>query len=253
MIVEDWIEFAPQPKELLLVWQAPRHYKDRSRWVVGRLRETDEGVAFEYIQEPEFSELNLGRSQSELHVAGYAGYPAFDLKKGQRQVFQESALEAFMRRLPPSARSDFPDYLAHHRLKTSNSLSPFSILAVTEARLPSDGFSLIDPLDAKSEWLDTLIEIAGFRHVRETGVALSVGDWVDLIAEPSNPIDPRAIQMKTSGAVIGYINRLQAPTVGTWLTDREVSCRIARINGRPEAPRAYALLQVRPAKRSIAA
>ncbi len=74
MIVEDWIEFLPRPKELLLVWQAPRHVNDRTRWVVGRLRETDAGAVFEYLQEPEFSNFNQGRSQADLEVAGFAGF-----------------------------------------------------------------------------------------------------------------------------------------------------------------------------------
>jgi len=252
MIVEDWIEFLPRPKELLLVWQAPRHVNDRTRWVVGRLRETDAGAVFEYLQEPEFSNFNQGRSQADLEVAGFAGYPAFR-RNSPPQAFHENSLEAFMRRLPPPARSDFPDYLAHHRLRPSKAMTPFSILSVTEARLPSDGFSLIDPLDASSEWLDTLIEIAGFRHVRDQGAALNVGDPLDLVAEPSNPMDPRAVQIKAAGSRIGYVNRLQAPTVGVWLASREIACRIARINGRPEAPRAYALLQVRPSNQSIAA
>jgi hypothetical protein len=250
----DWIEYPPEPKELLLVWQAPSFVPDRLRWAVGRLRRTDLRPVFEYLQGADFAKLNHGRSQADLRAASYSGYPAFDESKQPEGGFQERVLEAFLRRVPPSTRSDFPDYLAHHQVPRMVDLSPFALLAVTEARLPSDGFSLVDPLDPSVSHADVVLEIAGFSHFQGLkAVLIAVGDPLDLIPEPSNQKDPNAVQVRAADDVIGYVNHLQAETISKWLTSRNVLCRVVRLNGKPDAPRAYAFLQVRPADVSIAA
>jgi hypothetical protein len=253
MTVVRWIEHPSEPKELLLAWQAPPSVPDRSRWAVGRLWPDGEDTVFDYLQAEEFKALNLGRSPDELRAAGYSGYPAFDVRKRPAGGYREHVLEAFLRRLPPATRSDFPAYLAHYYIERHTPLSAFALLAVTEARLPSDGFSLIDPLDASVGWVDLVFEVVGFWRFIPGDVCIEPGDPLTLEPDSSNPVDPQAVQVKTSGHTIGYVNRLQAGTIRTWLAQRSVSCWIARLNGLPASPRAYAFLQVRPAERSIAA
>ena len=80
-----WIEYPPEPKELLLAWQAPLSVsEDRLRWAVGRLWKIGEEAVFDYLREDEFVVLNLGRSFEELQAAGYSGYPAFDTNVKRR-------------------------------------------------------------------------------------------------------------------------------------------------------------------------
>jgi hypothetical protein len=253
MTLACWIEYPSEPKELLLVWQAPPSVADRLRWAVGRLRRIGDGAEFDYLHGDEFAALNLGRSPDALRGAGYSGYPAFDTKKRPEGGFRDRALEAFLRRVPPATRSDFANYLAHYHIRQTALLSPFALLAVTEARLPSDGFSLVDPLDASASCVDLIFEIAGFRHSPRGDAGVAIGDPLQLEPEPSNRWDSQAIQVNAAGRIIGYVNRLQAKTILRWLEERVVTCWITRLNGRPESPRAYAFLQVRPAECSVAA
>jgi hypothetical protein len=250
--MEHWIHYPPAPKELLLAWQAPSNVEKRSRWAVGRLTLANGQATFDYLDEAEFTSLNNGRTSEELRLTGYAGYPAFDLKKRPIDGFHEHVLEAFLRRLPPSNRSDYTAYLEYFRLLPSTPISGLGLLAITEARLPSDGFSLVDPLDPEATRLDLVIEVAGYRFQPQVP-GLTVGAELRLAPEPSNPHDANAVAIYSGDHRIGYVNRLQARTLREWLKTRSVSCWIARLNGRPEAPRAFAFLQVRPAADSIAA
>ena len=248
--MDFWIKYPPEPDELLLVWQAPLTVGDRLRWAVGRLRAGSLGGIFSYIVGAEFAALNLERSPETLRAAGYSGYPAFDVRECPDGGFRDHVLEAFLRRIPPQTRTDFPNYLAHYHIERTTPLSPMALLAVTEARLPSDDFSLVDPLNVSASRVDLVFEIAGYRFSKE---AVQVGQSLSLRPEPSNPKDPLAVQVCANGRGIGYVNRLQALTIGKWLEHREVNCWVSRINGRPEAPRAFAFLQVRPVARTIAA
>jgi hypothetical protein len=253
MTVASWIEHTSEPKELLLTWQALPSAPDRLRWAVGRLWKDGEETVFDYLRGEAFDALNLGRSFDALREAGYSGYPAFDMNRPPEGGYRDRVLEAFLRRVPPATRSDFPDYLAHYHVGRSTLLSPLALLAVTEARLPSDGFFLVDPLDASATCVDVVFEVADFRHYEHDGVCVAPEDLLELAPEYSNPKDPDAVQVKADGQVIGYVNRLQAATVRKWLKQRLVGCRIARLGGSPDSPRAYAFLRVRPAEHSIAA
>src|SRR5271165_2691369 len=176
MTLVRWIEYPPEPTQLLLVWQPPSSVPDRLRWAVGRLSNDSDKPVFDYLQGEDFRALNLGRSPEALRAAGYTGYPAFDLKKRPEDGYSNHVLEAFLRRLPPVTRSDFPSYLAHYLIERPIPLSPFAILAVTEARLPSDGFSLVDPLEASASCVDLVFEVTGFRHFMNEGALLELGN-----------------------------------------------------------------------------
>lgn len=252
MTVQLWIEYPTEPKELLLAWQAPSFVPDRLRWAVGKLARSGGGATFDYLKGDEFSRLNLGRSVSDLEKAGFAGYPAFDMVRREEGPFRHHVLEAFLRRVPPVGRPDFGQYLQHFHIRAQTRLSPLALLAVTEARLPSDGFSLIDPLDPCVDRVDLVFEIAGFRYFVDCPT-LQPGDALGLERRPGNPKDPNAVEVLANGHAVGFVNRLQAPTIGTWLRQRSVECWVARVNGRPDAQTAYAFLQVRPAEQSIAA
>lgn len=251
--MEHWIEHPLEPQELILAWQAPAEISDRVRWAVGRLWIDASGPVFDYFDDEEFALNNLGRTRAQLQQAGYAGYPAFDFKKRPSGGYREHALEAFLRRLPPPTRSDFGQYLAYFKLRPDMGMSPMSLLAATEARLPSDGFSLIDPLKPEDRCVDLVFEIAGFRHEDRSLAKIAVGDVMTLRPDPDNYHDPAAVCVLVGETVIGYVNRLQAKTVSAWLQTRATQGWIARLNGRPTAPRAFGFLQVRSAREARAA
>lgn len=242
--MEHWIEHIGEPDRLILAWQAPVEQKDRVRWAVGELVKSASGAQFHYFEGAEFADLNGGRTPADLRAAGYFGYPAFDV--AQQGVFTSGVLDAFMRRIPPRTRPDFPRYLAHFRVAPDSGLSDFALLGLTEARLPGDGFSLIDPLDPQEERRDLVFEIAGHRHNVECRDRLVEGRELKLVPDPTHVHDANAIRLEADGELIGYVNRLQAVAMGQWLKSRAVQAWLLRLNGTPEKPRAFAFLRVRP-------
>ena len=244
--MDCWIDYLQEPDELLLVWQPPADVEDRLRWAVGRLKSYAGETFFSYLRDEEFQTLNLGRQEATLKRYGFSGYPAFDKMRQPDEGVWRDAVRTFSRRVPPRYRSDFGAYLEHHKVKDAAKLSPMGLLAVTEAHLPSDGFSLVDPLNPAATVVDFVFEIAGFRHRVGPTSGLRQGDMLTFVAEPDNKWDPTAIQIMSQDLCIGYVNRLQTTTVGKWLTTRDLQCCIARINGQSGVSRAYALARVRP-------
>lgn len=249
--MENWIERVLEPRRLFLAWQAPDHMKDRHRWAVGVLEPAGDDCTLRYFYSgTNFEGRNSGRSFDELIALGYQGYPAFPLR---REMHTGGVLSAFMRRLPPQTRSDFQEYKHQFRLSTGlNFLSDFSLLGHTEAKLPSDGFSVVDPLDKATEQCDLMLEVAGYRYYAES-IQLAIGDPISIQAEPTNKFDPDAVMICAAGKKIGNINRLQARTFQHWLRERNVSGVIERLNGRPGRPRAFIFVRVRPASANMAA
>jgi hypothetical protein len=235
-----------EPVRLILAWQAPDPEKDRLRWAVGELSSTTGVATFSYYDGDEFARLNSGRSQDELWAAGFRGYPAFDVRNTLSGVFSDGVLEAFLRRVPSRSRTDFPRYLEHLRVRSPAGLGPFALLAVAEAKLPSDGFSLVDPLDPAADRRDVVFEVAGHGHYRDSRAGLSEEQAVRLARDPTNAHDAYAVRVEADGRLIGFVNRLQAPAVGRWLDARAVSASLLRLSGTPERLRAFVFLRVRP-------
>jgi hypothetical protein len=166
-------------------------------------------------------------------------------------VFEDTVLETFMRRLPPRNRSDFPSYLAQFHLRLGSVNSDLALLGSTEARLPSDGFSLINPLNPESGACEVLVEIAGHRHYCD--VPLSVGDALQLRPDPTNAYDCNAVRFEAEERLAGHVSRFQAPTVLSWLAHGHISAKVARLNGTSDRPKAFAILHYQPATERAAA
>lgn len=250
--MENWIRKAPQPSQLFLAWQAPDQFGDRFRWAIGVLSRDGSGFAFRYLKEgTEFQAANQGRTYAQIRSLGYDGYPAFKIRD---EVYRGEIGSVFMRRLPPRSRSDFGEYKQQFRLAPDVSLSDFSLLGLTEAKLPSDGFSLVDPLDSDETECELMLEIAGFRYyLADLPQKPNVGNVVTIVAEPDSQFDPNAVQVCFDGRKIGNINRLQCKTFLRWLSDCQVSAVIERLNGSVARPRAFIFTRIRPKTSSIAA
>ncbi len=240
------IERVVEPRKLLLAWQAPdSRDSDRFRWVVAILDCSGNNCTLRYLRDDaEFRSLNAGRELADLHALGYEGFPAFNMK---RLVHDRGVLRTFMRRLPPRSRSDFQEYEQQFRLSPRLEFSDVALLGLTEAKLPSDGFSLVDPLDPDATHCDLMLEIAGYRyHAPAENAGMRIGMPVELQPEPENPHDTNAVRIDAGRRKLGYVNRLQAPTFRRWLETRRVTCVIERLNGRPGHPRAFVFVRVRP-------
>lgn len=242
----NWIERVAIPRSLFLAWQAPDNAGDRRRWAVGMLEAREAGWRLRYLQAgAEFESHNPGKTFDDLLALGYQGYPAFPIR---HQEHTEGVEEALMRRLPPRTRSDVLLYREQFRIPAELPLSNLELLAATEAKLPSDGFSVVNRLDPTQEACDLYLEVAGFRYYRDEAAEarIDIGVRVDLVPEPENPHDNKAVKVIARGRKIGNINRLQAPSFLQWLDSRRVTAEIERLNGKADKPRAFLFIRVRP-------
>ncbi len=242
--VEHWLHHTAEPNRLWLAWQAPDP-SERFRWAVGELLNKPAGPVLRYLMPgAEFDARNVGRPYEEAASLGYAGYPAFNPRQ---PVHTEGVLEAFRRRLPPRSRADFQNYLAHFRIPPTATVSDWSLLGLTEAKLPSDGFALVDPLDEGVIPRDLLLEVAGFRHYADKAtVPIVPGQLLQLVPEPTNPHDPNAVMVQLHGQCLGYINRLQNEPLLRWLLGASVEAWVSRLNGKAGHPRLFIFIQIRP-------
>jgi hypothetical protein len=232
------------PTKLILAWQADDAVGDRFRWAVAEVTPAAEGCRLRYYSDEEFDRLNDGRTYGQLTDYGYRGYPGFAPK---HSIHTSGVAEASLRRLPPRARSDFEAYQAHFRIPPNAKLSDLALLGITEAKLPNDGFSLVDPFISQTAPLELLNEVAGHRYYMANLARVpSVGDTVEIVAEPGNAADAGAVQFLVKGAKIGNVNRLQAPAFLRWLQSNRVSGVIERINGKLIRPRIFVFVEVRP-------
>ncbi len=230
-----WIEHSVEPKRLILEWRPPQHVKERMRWAVGELARNDSSVWFRYFGEDEIPSQNLRHDLADLKATGFSGYPAFDWKPGQ--VFEDQAISAFMRRVPSRQRSDFAAYLEQFRVKAESIKSDFQLLAVTGASLPNDGFSLVDPLDSQTDHQDTVLQVYGLQYHKYRLDELKVDDEVMLMAEPDNQYDSFAVKIESNGRKIGYVPRLQAQSICSWLRRGQIMGNVLKINGTSDRPR----------------
>jgi HIRAN domain len=246
----NWIEHICEPRRLILAWQAPDNTGVRFRWAVGELTPHDGAMSLRYFSGEEFCRLNQGKSVEELSALGYRGYPGFRTKEA---VHSNGVLEAFMRRLTPASRADFAEYREHFRLKPESKLSEFAMLGYTEAKLPSDGFSVVTPLEYTDDRFELMLEVAGFRYYAKAIRPIAVGDVATFKPEPSNEHDPNAVMVCVDDQRIGYVNRLQAPAFQRWLNDRHLEALVERVNGHPDRPRVFMFVRITPSSRQVAA
>jgi hypothetical protein len=234
------LEHIIEPKRLLLTWQpVDESASARTRRVVGCLEEIDGQSVFRYIKDSE----DFHKAQE----AGFEGYPAFRINDVKESHI--GAIESFLRRVPPRKRDDFGKYLTQHRLPMPFGYSDMTLLGYTGARLPSDGFSFVPDFAPEDVPCDFLLEVAGVRHVLKDHPDFDLGSLqllepVSFQTQVENEIDPDAITILHDGRPIGYVNRALRKTFRSWLDTKQVTATIERLNGKPERPLVYLLVQV---------
>lgn len=225
----ELIRKLPEPLRLLLAWQSPRPNSSRRRWEVGELvrpdATNDAPVSLRY-----FDTDKLAGAIGE----GFDGYPAFARRPGE----MENVLETFMRRLPPRRRSDFPRYLNSIGISEDAEFTDFALLGASEAKLPSDGFSIVNPLDDSRGEVQLISEVVGYRHLSDRALP-EVGDSVNFRFEPGNPHDPNAIQVFRNNDALGWVNRLQTNAFRRWIDADDIEAKVWRVNGSVDYPRLF--------------
>lgn len=230
----NWIQHVHEPSRLVLAWQAADERGNRTRFAVGEITKREGNYVLRY-----YSDTPDVVKAKEL---GYEGYAAFDVKKSEHT---KDVLSAFMRRLPPRSRSDFDQYLQGLRLTPTATLSDFGLLGYSGAKLPSDGFSLVDTLEGAGTPGEFLLELAGYRYYPPQLTDSDIGAEVSLVLEPTNPVDQGAVAVHYNDRKIGFINRLRTPVIKQWMASGRTSAVIERFNGRLDKPRAFIFLRVK--------
>lgn len=229
------IDHVVEPSRLYLVWQAPADH-DRTRRVVGELTKKNSSVRLKYLLDTEDFE--------KARKSGFVGIMAF---KPDSREHDHNVLEILKRRLPPRSREDFPKFLENFRLKLSSCPSDFALLGYTEAKLPGDGFSVVNDYSAAVPPFEFVTEIAGFRYYAGMKMPFDslIGEKVSFAAEPTNQHDSNAVRVDLGDEKLGYVSRVQAPSFVRWLDQFEVSGTIDRVNGTPERPSVHVFVSVR--------
>lgn len=223
-----------EPQRLLLAWQSSNP-EERLRRIIGDLVKIDENIIV----------LNYFKQSDDCKGAlalGCIGYPSFPISK--QDSYSDGVSETFMRRLPPRTRSDFNEYLENLRIKDSN-ISDFALLGYSEAKLPSDGFSLIHIFEDVVGPFEFLSEVAGFRYYEGMKMEIPLGTKVSFEIEKDNPYDPNAIKVLVNNMKIGYINRAFKERFASWILSNSVEAVIERKNGEPNNPRVILFVQVK--------
>lgn len=233
----NYIEHIREPKKLLLCWQAPEK-SDRRKHIIAELCRKENSYIFRYLKGTEDFE--------RAEKLGFKMYPAF---KADRQEHTSGVLEAFVGRIPPRSRKDFNEYLQSFRIPENTHISYFALLGYSGAKLPSDGFSIIDPFEGVNTPNEFLIELAGTRYMKELRLSdIHPDDLVELVKEPDNKYDPQAIFVTSKGRKLGYINRGQTQAFHRWMASDNIRllANVERKNGNEERPIVYIFVRLLP-------
>ena len=215
--MDRWISHFSEPSRLLLAWRGTR---SKRRTHALRCRQA---IAQRKRCHAALSERARGRKAQEARVSGISSLQVRSARTSARRACGLSSPIA------ATSPAGFDAYKAQFRLKPDLGLTDFALLAYTGARLPSDGFSVVDKLEDVRAPSELVLEIVGHRHwVTKLKSPLHIGEALDLLPEPENPVDKNAVVMKARGNVVGYVNRLQTAAFQKWLREGSVEATLDR-------------------------
>lgn len=230
------IEHIIEPQKLLLAWQSSDE-RQCTRYIVAELERTLENKV-------DLTYLKNSQDFCKAKEMGFESYPAFN---DINEIYHD-VIDAFMRRLPPRTRGDFSQYMEGFRLRPDARLSDFALLGYSGAKLPSDGFSIINPFYNVNTEFELLLEAAGYRHLRKNhdGIKeIKINDRVVFFKNFNQTIQEDAFEIKVDSKVIGYVNRGLLPVFSRWMEQGRVSdAWIEKINGSPEKPSVYLYVKI---------
>jgi hypothetical protein len=232
-----FIEHIIEPTKLLLAWQSSDE-EHRTRYIVAELNRIDHDVTLTYS--PEKADFITAQHHK------FKSYPAFQ----DTSIAHHNVLDAFMRRLPPRSRGDFPQYLEGLRLKPTVCISDFALLGYSGAKLLSDGFSIIHPFNQVDGACELLIEAAGYRHLHKSEkTTIQIDSPASFTMELYGPAQETAIRIDVDNHCVGYVNRGLVPTFVDWIEQGRIAgAWVEKINSSPERPALYLYVKVAPKK-----
>lgn len=199
---------------LRLAW---RPASEGERLVVGTTALQDGSYVFRYD----------GLDLQQAIDAGFHGYPGLPVAPGT--AWNGRAMEAFQARLPQSKRPDREHLLGLWGVSLEE-VDPIVLLGATGGRLVTDAFEFL-PVLRPVPGTRFLTPAAGCRYYDGLGPLkdLRADTPLELVSEPSNSVDPRAVRLEIGTRHVGYLRKVVSDGV---LRAREagleVSCKLAR-------------------------
>jgi hypothetical protein len=192
-------------KSLLVIWQN----KETSLYYhIGTL--TFDGITYFFT----YTHHNDSpRTVMEAIRNGYFLHPSFPVI--DKTYKSENLFPAFDRRIPSAEREDYNLILNDLGLDLNS--DRMDILRVTRGMLSGDTYSFEQPLRLKNNKLQTDFYINGMRYQNlpeNWNMNIHKDDCLQLIPEPSNPYDKRAVRIETlSGIHLGYVPGFYAEAI----------------------------------------
>ncbi|WP_395095081.1 HIRAN domain-containing protein [Armatimonas sp.] len=225
-------------KTLFLAWQ---NVNTRRWFPVGQLQRRGEIFQFRYLK-------GVKVAQSEGGFGSLSEFPNLEA------VYESEVLfPVFANRVMPASRPDFPEYIAWLRLEGQEK-DPLAFLAQTNGRRQTDSLEVFPDVEVTPEGgYRTTFFVHGLRHMSVGASAraesLEVGEQLRLFLDVQNPVDVRAVGLRTHGQLsrdvmpLGYCPRYLADAVFTaLLSDRESVKATVRAVNLPPVPSQYRIL-----------
>lgn len=204
---------------IYVVWQDP---ESRNNYVIGTL--TRNGCY----------EFSYGVQVDQARRHGFT--PLVSFPEFSQTYRDENMFPAFACRLPDPRRRGIESILEKYSLSKYDA---FEFLKKSEARLPTDTLSFIDPILGGTEPVVRSFFVAGVRHRMGCGGCncaavpkIELGTKLVLCPEPDNRHDEYAVQVKTAdGTLIGYVPRYYSQAVSSRLdAGVDYTCEVVEHN-----------------------
>lgn len=213
-------------REFRIVWQDPH---SRGLRHIGWLRFGGGLYTFSYTDEARGSKT----------FAPFPPFPNLDDTYRSKELFP-----FFAGRVMSAASPDF-DELAGALGLTRDAASPFELLALGQADSPHDTIHVVpEAIEDEEGSSERTFLVSGVRHADEADpgivsahvAALSSGAPLELRPEPTNPKNPKALQLASEGLVVGWVpDYLVEEVHGHLEAQHDLRFTVAKANG-PEIP-----------------
>jgi hypothetical protein len=194
--------------KLILMWSNP---SSKENCKIGILSKQDDGYSFYYLKE------NVIRAYDDGFTL-LAGFPDLD-----RRYFSQNLFSVFERRIPNKKRKDFRSVVERFELLDVEDLN-WEYLRITKGRLATDRLFFLEPIQIIKNMIVVEFEIAGWNYLEnkeEVIEKLSVGQCLELLLEPTNPVDPCAVVLTIAddrSTKLGYIPKPYNEYICFWMS-----------------------------------
>lgn len=213
-------------REYRVIWQ---DQASRSLVHIGWLIYTGDEFQYSYTED--------AKLHSEFQP--FPAFPSLDRSYRSSELFP-----FFSVRLSNTADPEF-DTIVDALGIDRNQATPAELLARAPSESPHDTIQVVpEPTVLPNGGLCRVFLVSGVRHANEQRPAevsqlletLRAGDPLELISEPTNPVNPRALQLAANQVVIGWVPNYLVDEIHMHLEGRRrASFTVERANG-PEVP-----------------